>query len=146
MTDDQNRAARSSEEQDQITPPDLILQAIVPPTDAPAEIRAAVAAALARGVAPTDGGRHSWEDVSFAASALAFVEGTDQRAEPPIQWVFALNVEAPRLGQRVRSYGHWSSAVSPPAFSDGTGRTQWQAVLYESVRTEPRPRPGPAEA
>jgi hypothetical protein len=119
---------------------DLILQAIVPPTDAPVEIRAAVANALARrdsSGAPT----HTWEDVRFAASVIALVEGTNQRDVPDTQWVFALSAEEPKLGQQVHSSGGWNLAIGARAFSDGTSRPVWRAVLFDSVTTKTRTPP-----
>jgi len=121
-------------------PPDLILQAIVPPTDAPAEIRAAVADALARRGSP-GGPAPTWEDVSFAASAIALIKGTNQRGTPDTQWVFALSAEQPKLGQQVHSNGSWQVAIGARAFSDGTTRPVWRAVVFDSVRTEPRTQP-----
>jgi hypothetical protein len=120
-----------------VGPPELILQAIVPPTDAPVEIRAAVADALARRN-PPGGPAHTWKDVSFAASAIALVEGTNQRDVPDTQWVFALSAQEPKVGQQVRSSGGWKLAIGARAFSDGTTRPLWRAVLFDSVRTEPR--------
>jgi hypothetical protein len=109
---------------------DLILQAIVMPTDAPAEARAAVAQALAD--RDTEGSpKHTWGDVSFAASAVALVEGTNQRDVPDTQWVFALSAQRPKLGEQLRSSGSWSVAISGPA--------HWRAVLFDAVTTEPRP-------
>lgn len=121
-----------------VGPPDLILQAIVPPTDAPAEIRAAVADALARRRADS-GPVHTWEDISFAASAIALVEGTNQRAEPDTQWVFAVSADDARLGERVSSDGAWSAVVGAEAYSEGTGRPLWSAVLLDRLKTSPRP-------
>jgi hypothetical protein len=120
-----------------VGPPELILQAIVPPTDAPVEIRAAVADALARRDSPGAPAR-TWEDVSFAASAIALIKGTNQRGVPDTQWVFALSAQEPKLGQRVRSSGDWNVAIGARAFSDGTTRRLWRAVLFDSVTTEPR--------
>jgi hypothetical protein len=109
---------------------DLILQAIVLPTDTPAEIRAAVADALAhREESPA----HTWEDVVFAASAVALIEGTNQRDVPDTQWVFALGAREPKLGQQVHSGGSWSVEIS--------GTTSWRAVLFDAVTTEPRTQP-----
>jgi hypothetical protein len=112
-----------------VGPPDLILQAIVPPTDAPAEIRAAVADALARrdtGPEPS----YTWEDVIFAASAIALVEGTNQRDVPDTQWVFALNVDSPKLGEQIHNTGSWASSTSRGS--------HWCVNVMEAVTTAPR--------
>jgi len=92
-----------------VGPPDLILQAIVPPTDAPAEIRAAVADKLSRLDLP--GLTYTWEDIGFAASVIALVEGTNRRDLPDTQWVFALSAEEPKLGEQVHSAGSWASTI-----------------------------------
>lgn len=130
----------SAEDTAHVGPTDLILQAIVPPTDAPAEIRAAVARALAGGGA--DERAHSWEDVSFAASALAFVEGTDERAQPDTQWVFALRAQAPRIGQQIHSSGAWASTFSRYAYEHGDSRQLWSVSVFDAITTEPRVRSG----
>jgi hypothetical protein len=112
-----------------VGPPDLILQAIVPPTDAPAEIRAAVADALARrdtGPEPS----YTWEDVIFAASAIALVEGTNQRDVPDTQWVFALNVDSPKLGEQIHNTGSWASSTSRGS--------HWCVNVMDAVTTAPR--------
>lgn len=121
-----------------VEPPDLILQAIVPPTDAPAEIRAAVADALARRRERHADSGHGWEDVSFAASAVALIKGTGQRAIPDTQWVFAISADSPRLGERVRSAGGWSTAIGARSHADGTSRPLWRAVVFSQVTTTPR--------
>jgi hypothetical protein len=139
MHDDQNPHAQTPE-QAHVGPPDLILQAILPPTDAPAEIRAAVADALARRD-PLGGPTYAWEDIGFAASAIALVEGTNQHAEPGTQWVFALSAESPRLGEQVRSSGRWKHTIGAHAVAGGTARTHWRAVLHDSLTTEPRRQP-----
>lgn len=136
MTFEQERQP-TPEERAHVGPPDLILQAIVPPTDAPAEIRAAVAGALARGLGPGDE-TLGWEDIHFAASAIALVEGTNQRAEPDTEWVFALSAEAPRLGEQIHSSGGWASAIQSHAYANGEGRLLWRISVFEAVRTQPR--------
>jgi hypothetical protein len=131
MDDDQNS---------RVGPPDLILQAIVMPTDAPAEIRAAVAHMLAH----RDGEgspKHKWEDVGFAASAIALVEGTNQRAEPHTQWVFALSAESPRPGEQIHSAGSWVSALHHNELGSGGGRLLWRVNVFDAVKTAPRPQP-----
>jgi hypothetical protein len=123
-----------------VGPPDLILQAIVPPTDAPTEIRAAVADTLARLDLP--GERvYTWEDIGFAASAIALVEGTNQRAQPDTQWVFALSADSPKLGEQVQSEGSWASAPQSHSYSNGPGRLLWRVSVFDALRTVPRPRP-----
>jgi hypothetical protein len=107
---------------------DLILQAIVPPTDAPAEIRAAVADKLAHLDLP--GRTYTWEDISFAASAIALVEGTNQRDVPDTQWVFALNVDSPKLGEQIHNTGSWASSIS--------GGSHWRVSVMDAVTTAPR--------
>ena len=119
-------------------PPDLILQAIVPPTDAPAEIRAAVAQALSNREL-TAAITYGWEDVSFAASALAFVAGTDQRAEPDTQWVFALAAQAPKLGEQIRSCGGWNSAIHASTHAAAGKRMVWRVSVFDALTTAPRP-------
>ena len=111
-----------------VGPPDLILQAIVPPTDAPAEIRAAVADKLARLDLP--GHAYTWEDVIFAASAIALVEGTNQRAVPDTQWVFALNADSPKLGEQIHNTGSWASSISHGS--------HWRVSVMDAVTTAPR--------
>jgi len=112
-----------------VGPPDLILQAIVPPTDAPAEIRAAVADALARRDTGAEPG-YTWEDVIFAASAIALVEGTNQRDVPDTQWVFALNVDSPKLGEQIHNTGSWASSTSRGS--------HWCVNVMDAVTTAPR--------
>jgi hypothetical protein len=119
---------------------DLILQAIVPPTDAPAEIRAAVASTLASGEVVGDR-TYSWEDVSFAASAIALVEGTNQRSQPDTQWVFALRAESPRLGEQLHASGSWAQTLYSHSQLNGTGRVLWRVSLFDAVTTSPRARP-----
>ena len=112
-----------------VGPPDLILQAIVPPTDAPVEIRAAVADALARrdsGAGPS----YTWADVIFAASAIALVEGTNQRDVPDTQWVFALNAHSPKLGEQIHNTGTWASSISRGS--------HWRVSVMDTVTTAPR--------
>jgi hypothetical protein len=137
MDDDQKTFAGSLDDQAHVGPPDLILQAIVPPTDAPLEIRAAVADALA-GHTPEGSATLTWEDIGFAASAIALVEGTSQRAEPDTQWVFALSAEAPKLGEQVQATDGWSQSIKGYAYSNGTGRAVWQIRVLEVLRTAPR--------
>jgi hypothetical protein len=146
MTDDrQPPVPAAPEEQGHVGPPDLILQAIVPPTDAPAEIRAAVASALARGVGAGELSL-GWEDIHFAASAIALVEGTNRRAEPDTEWVFALRAEAPRLGEQIHSSGDWASAIQSHAYAAGGGRLLWRISVFDALRTQPRRGPeAPAE-
>lgn len=105
---------------------DLVLQAIVRPTDAPTEIRAAVADALAG----REDATHTWEDVSFAASAVALADGANALET---HWVFALRAEQVKLGQRVLDSGSWSVEISGP--------THWRARLYDAITTEPREQP-----
>jgi hypothetical protein len=142
MDDDQQPSPQPSEEQEHGGPPDLILQAIVPPTDAPAEIRAAVANTLAGRERPGEPS-HTWEDVSFAASAIALIEGTNQRAEPDTQWVFALSAESPRLGEQLHASGAWASTLHSQEFQHGTGRVLWRVSVFDAVTTSPRPSPRP---
>lgn len=124
-------------EQTRVPPPDLILQAIVPPTDAPAEIRAAVAHVLSnRELTGTTS--HGWQDVSFAASALAFAAGTDQRAEPDTQWVFALAAQAPKLGEQIRSCGGWSSSIHASTHASAGKRMLWRVSVFDALTTSPR--------
>lgn len=130
---------QTPEEQAHVGPPDLILQAIVPPTDAPVEVRAAVTEELARGVNP-DQRTYTWEDVSFAASAVALIEGTDERAQPDTQWVFALRAEGPRIGEQIHSSGDWASALHGLAYSHGKRRLLWRVSLFDAVTTAPRRR------
>ena len=137
MDDDQKARVPSPEEQAHVGPPDLILQAIVPPTDAPAEIRAAVAQALARRE-PAAGPAHTWEDISFAASAIALVEGTNQRAEPDTHWVFALSADSPRLGQQVQNTGAWASTLVRETHGGGVSREQWRISVFDTLTTAPR--------
>jgi hypothetical protein len=137
MDDDQKAPVPSPEEQAHVGPPDLIVQAIVPPTDAPAEIRAAVADALARR-GPAAGPAHTWEDISFAASAIALVEGTNQRAEPDMQWVFAIGADSPRLGERVQNTGAWASTIVRRCHGSGASREQWRISVFDTVTTAPR--------
>jgi hypothetical protein len=129
------------DQQPHVGPPDLILQAIVVPTDAPAEIRAAVTQALATRGAEGDL-KHTWEDVTFAASAIALVEGTNQRAEPDTQWVFALSAESPRPGEQIHSSGSWASALHQSEFGASGGRLLWRVNVFDAVTTSPRPQPG----
>jgi hypothetical protein len=112
-----------------VGPPDLILQAIVPPTDAPAEIRAAVAEALTRRDTRA-GPSYTWEDVIFAASAIALVEGTNQRDVPDTQWVFALNADSPKLGEQIHDTGSWASSISRGS--------HWRVSVMDAVTTAPR--------
>ncbi|MGH2860957.1 MAG: hypothetical protein ACRDLT_05530 [Solirubrobacteraceae bacterium] len=137
MCEDQEAHLQSPEEQAHVGPPNLILQAIVPPTDAPVEIRAAVAGTLARGVS-TEHRTYTWEDVSFAASALALLEGTDQRAQPDTHWVFALSADSPRLGEQIHSSGAWSSTILSHAYAHGDGRLLWRVSVFDAVTTAPR--------
>jgi hypothetical protein len=134
--DDPEASRRPDADQSRSGPPDLILQAIVPPTDAPAEIRAAVASMLARREL-TGEGTYSWDDVTFAASALALVEGTNRRAEPDTQWVFALRADAPRLGQQLRSSGGWSGTIHRHA-ARAADRDLWRVSVFEALTTVPR--------
>ena len=140
MDDDQTPPQQPTGERAHVGPPDLILQAIVPPTDTPVEIRAAVASALAKRDAPGERA-YAWEDVTFAASVIALVEGTNQRDQPDMQWVFALNADSPKLGEQVRSLSGWSCSVGSEAFADGSSRTLWRASVHESLTTAPRPWP-----
>lgn len=126
-------------------PPDLILQAIVPPNDAPAEIRAAVAEALTN--RSVTGESLSWEDVIFAGTALALIAGTDRRAEPDTEWVFALNAIAPRVGQQLHSCGGWNLTISRMALSGGESRPLWRITIHAAITSAPRgepPAPRPA--
>jgi hypothetical protein len=137
MDDDQKTSAASLEQQAHVGPPDLILQAIVPPTDAPLEIRAAVADALASHT-PEGSATLTWEDIGFAASAIALIEGTSQRAEPDTQWVFALSADAPKLGEQVQAADGWSRSIRGYAYSNGSGRAAWQISVFEVLKTAPR--------
>lgn len=142
MDDDQQPSPQPTEGQEDVGPPDLILQAIVPPTDAPAEIRAAVANTLSGHERP--GGRsYAWEDVSFAASAIALIEGTNQRAQPDTQWVFALSADSPKLGEQLRASGSWASTLHAQEVQHGTGRVLWRVSVFDAVTTSPRPSPRP---
>lgn len=126
-------------------PPDLILQAIVPPNDAPAEIRAAVTEALANRSAAGDA--LTWEDVIFAGTALAFIAGTDRRADPDTEWVFALNVVAPKVGQQLHSCGDWGLTIARVALAGGESRPLWRIGIHAALTSAPRgepPAPGPA--
>jgi len=140
--DDVEKARGSAADQSKAGPPDLILQAIVPPNDAPAEIRAAVAHTLARPELTGDG-TYSWEDVTFAASALALVKGTNRRAEPDTQWVFALRADSPRLGEQLQSSGGWKSSVRRHAARTGD-RELWRVSVFDAVTSAPRRTPTPS--
>jgi hypothetical protein len=140
MDADELTSSPSSQQRDHVGPPDLILQAIIPPTDAPAEIRAAVADALARRDAAA-GSACRWEDVSFAASVVALVEGTNRRAEPDMQWAFALTADAPRLGEQLQNTGAWASTLVRDAHGSGVSRVPWRISVFDSVTTTPRQRP-----
>lgn len=141
MDDDRTPHEQSEEERAHVGPPDLILQAIVPPTDAPAEIRAAVTDTLAR--RRTVGERlYTWDDVTFAAAAIALVEGTNQRAQPDTQWVFAISADSPRLGEQLHASGNWASTIHSHSHSRGDDRVLWRVSVFDAVRTAPRSRPG----
>lgn len=137
MDDDKTAPVPSPDEQAHVGPPDLILQAIVPPTDAPAEIRAAVADALARRGSAA-GPARTWEDISFAASAVALVEGTNQRAEPDTHWVFAIGADSPRLGEQLQNTGAWASTMVRRSHGGGVSREQWRITVFDTVTTTPR--------
>lgn len=134
MSDDPKSSAARSD-QDALAQ-DLILQAIVPPTDAPAEIRAAVANTLMRAEVLGERGR-TWEEVGFAASAIALVHGTNQRAEPDTQWVFALSAESPKLGEQLRASGSWACTVDSHPDLNGAGRVLWRVSVFDAVTTAP---------
>lgn len=134
MSDDPKTTAERSD-QDALAQ-DLILQAIVPPTDAPAEIRAAVANTLMRAEVAGERGC-TWEDVSFAASAIALVPGTNQRAEPDTQWVFALSAESPKLGEQLHASGTWAWTLYSHPHLNGAGRVLWRVSVFDAVTTAP---------
>ena len=139
--DEDQTPQQPSPEEGHVGPPDLILQAIVPPTDAPVEIRAAVAGVLARRDSIARPAR-TWEDITFAASAIALVQGTNERDQPDLQWVFALRADSPKLGEQVKSINGWRFAIGTRAFGDGTTRALWRASVHEALTTEPRRLPG----
>jgi hypothetical protein len=134
--DDAETAHRPAADQPHSGPPDLILQAIVPPPDAPAEIRAAVAHTLARRTLTGDRA-YTWEDVTFAASALALVKGTIQRAVPDTQWVFALRADSPRLGEQLRSTGDWASTLHRHG-ARAADRDLWGVSVFHAITSSPR--------
>lgn len=137
MDDDALGSAAPPHERDHVGPPDLILQAIIPPGDAPAEIRAAVADVLARHDGPP-GPAFSWEDISFAASVIALVEGTNRRAEPDMQWVFARAADVPRIGEQLQNTGCWAGTLVRHAHGGAVGRVQWRVSVFDRVATAPR--------
>jgi hypothetical protein len=107
-----------------VGPPDLILQEIVAPGEAPDEIRNRVANSI-----QTIGDRGegwegiTWGDVAFAGRALALVDGTDEPdyddCGDPLVWIVALVAESPVIGEAIVSAGDYTSSLGQIRFSEG---------------------------
>ncbi len=143
-----------------VGPPDLILEEIVPLSEVPEDIRsrfevkpetgedvAATVLPLAEGgfripVPPHAAGAH-WASVTFAARALALIEGTDQPDyddyDDPFVWVFALSAEAPVTGEKIVSAGGFAGSSTQTEYQKGEApRRGKRASLFSAIRTEPR--------
>ena len=129
-----------------VGPPDLILQEIVAPSDAPEAVRERVLQSIA-----AQGRDATWADVSFAGRALALVEGTDQPDyddyEDPLVWVFALSAESPVLGEAVVSVGGFNTASRETRYAKGEPSLRGKRVsVFSAIRTEPRNAPPPGRS
>ncbi len=108
-------------------PPVPILTAIIPPHLVPDRLRAAVGKVVA-------GWSHSWEDVTFAATAEL-----GRRREV---WVFALTAGPLEVGDEIDSAGGRAAGIGVSAFTGGViPVTPYQARVYEYLGRRGR---GPA--
>ena len=140
-----------------VGPPDLILQEIIAPSDVPEDIRERFEAGVENrrdAVVPTaDGGFQlaapgpltgvRWADVTFAARALALIEGTDQPDcdgyGDPMQWVLALSADSPVLGEQIFSDGGFVSSSVRTRYATGEPPRRGERLSYfAAIRTEPR--------
>jgi len=127
-----------------VGPPDLILQEIVAPNEAPEDIRKRAADSVQNLAEKGERLRGAtWADVTFAGRALALIEGTDQPDyddyEDPLIWVFALSAESPVLGEAIVSVGGFATSSSEIRFSKGEATRRGKRVsFFSAIRTEPR--------
>ena len=126
-----------------VGPPDLILHEIVALSDVPDEIRRRGEALAASG---RPGGGSPGGHITFAARALALVEGTNEPDYDDdgdaLVWVFALRAEAPVLGEAIIAEGGFAASSSEMRFSKGAPVRYGKHVdFFSAIRTEPRKGP-----
>jgi hypothetical protein len=127
-----------------VGPPDLIIQEIVQPSEAPEDIRNRVAQSI-QALADRDEQWEgiTWANVTFAARALALVEGTDKPDcdddGDPLVWVFGLSAESPIPGETIVSIGGFASSSSQIRYSKNQPARRGNRVsFFSAIRTEPR--------
>lgn len=127
-----------------VGPPDLILQEIVAPNEAPEDVRERAADSVQNMAEAGECWRGiTWADVTFAGRALALVEGTNQPDYDgygdQLIWVFALSAESPVLGEAIVSVGGFASASSQTRFSKGEPTRRGKRLsFFAAIRTDPR--------